>query len=721
MYFQNTEMHMVTFIITVFELVMLIFQVIYFLQRPKDTRRLMYLILLLFLILYNGFSGIFPDEDIPISFKTQNIVAYLVGFTMSMYVCYYFYKAFELEHLKFFATWGLVVFLLFPYIAVFAIPYWRTGDLDWSRKHVVIVPFIYGIAFIFWTARALIKKFQEHRKRGTVMEDALFDHAVAAFVSMLCWATLPVIVYFGDYQVLEHSVTNAGFLLMTLIYVRASVRQARDEYRELVNAKEELEHMNADLQRQVELRTESLKKVLQERTDTFINIAHETKTPLTLINNYLDEYEAKYGLSREFEIIKANVGQLNADIANLFSMEFETGFARYENNQITNFCDVLKPKLELFRSLGEKKGLSFHHEVESDVPVRAHPGALERIVNNIIDNAIKFTEPGGNIEVRLMRQGDVVVFQVEDDGPGIPCDRVADVLAPYTKLSPEKNTEGLGLGLSIVHKIVQELGGSMEITGKEGRGTTFQVSLPLAEQLQTETTYDGSRGKRDASLTDITGDKSKPHLLIVEDNVLLLESLRSTLGRDYNVYLAQSGEEALGKMQEVTSLDLVVADIMMPGLDGYDLIQRLQGTERYAHIPVIFLTARVGEESKTKAFEMGVVDYIEKPFKMSMLQAKIKALLNNLKRQRAALINHVYHELLNSKTVERDESAVMERFNFTRREQEIISLLRQGLPYKEIGDRLHISEKTVSKHIANMFGKAGVSNKTELVHKIWSD
>src|SRR5882672_8938581 len=121
MMFWETEMHIVTFCITMFELGMLFFQVIYFLERPNDRRRLMYLVLLLFLILYNICSGLFPDPKIPISITLQTILAYFVGFAMSMYVVYYFYKVFDLKHLRFFATYGLIFFLFIPFLAFFVV------------------------------------------------------------------------------------------------------------------------------------------------------------------------------------------------------------------------------------------------------------------------------------------------------------------------------------------------------------------------------------------------------------------------------------------------------------------------------------------------------------------------------------------------------------------------------------------------------------------------
>jgi DNA-binding CsgD family transcriptional regulator len=239
MNFMGTQMHMVTFTIIVFEAVMLLFQIIYFLERTNDKKRLLYLILLVVFILYNLTSGLFPDENIPIPVMLQTILAYFFAFTTSMYFVYYFYKAFNLKRLKFFVTFGSLIFLFSPFIFLFVVPYYITGDLIWSRKLAVVIPFLYGIAFIVATTRAFIFKFREREYSDRIK----FAQVMAAYVALLSWVTLPVIVFFGDFQVLEHSLTNSGFLIMTIVYIHASIQQSRREYNILLDRVQSLEHL----------------------------------------------------------------------------------------------------------------------------------------------------------------------------------------------------------------------------------------------------------------------------------------------------------------------------------------------------------------------------------------------------------------------------------------------------------------------------------------------
>lgn len=231
MKFLNTEMYMVTFWITLFEIIMLFFQVVYYLQRTTDKKRLYFLILLVMMIVHNMCSGFMPDKNIPVSIVIQNIIAFLGGFTTSMYFVYYFYKTFELDRLRFFVMYGSFVFLIGPFVLLFVVPYLLTGSLSLARQLTVVVPFLYGVAFVSSTTRAFIYKFKTQRQHYQRVYPT--ELVVAAYIALLCWVMLPVIVFFGDFQVLQHSVTNAGFLMMTIIYIRSSIVQARQEYDQL--------------------------------------------------------------------------------------------------------------------------------------------------------------------------------------------------------------------------------------------------------------------------------------------------------------------------------------------------------------------------------------------------------------------------------------------------------------------------------------------------------
>lgn len=730
MYFMNTDMHMVTFTITVFEIVMLVFQVIYFLQRPSDKSRLQYLILLLCLIAYNVCSGFFTDPRIPIPTTVQTILAYLVGFTMSMYVVYYFYKVFDLKHLKFFATYGLIFFLFLPFVFLFVVPFLLTGNVRLSGKLTVIIPFFYGLGFIYSTTRALLKKFRAHKQEGKHFDDALYEHAIVAYISMVCWASLPVIIFFGDFQILEHSVTNAGFLMMTIIYVRSAIKQSRKEYEKLIESERRLQKLNENLKKKVRKRTRKLEEVMEARRTTFINLAHETKTPLTLINNYLADYIEKNGDAEELGIVKNNLKRLTKDIVNFFDVEsYEKGFSIYNHDKLLDFSKLLKTKGPLLESFAVRNGVKLSMDINDSVFVKAHPGAIDRIVNNLVENAFKYSGPNGEVFLKLTIENEHVFFAVKDNGPGIPPEMQSKIFEPYYKLSiGGRNSEGMGMGLSIVKKLVDDLNSTIEVKSAPGTGTEIIVVFPLP--FQPEKVYDDLKtddiefAYNQILLEESVNDTNKATILIVEDNTEMLNFLIKKLKPKYNVLFAMNGKEAFERLGQISALDLIISDVMMNDMDGFEFCKAVSANETYSHIPLIFLTAKSTSDDRLQGLALGAVDYIEKPFKIDELTIKIESVLANLKKQRTAVVHKAYQSIMGGTkptTVSPKRCAFTEnckKYHLTSREIEIIKLLVKGLPYKLISAQLSISEKTVNKHIANIFSKTEVTNKIELITRL---
>jgi len=235
-------MYMVTFLITAFEVIMLLFQIVFYLQRTTDKKRFLYLLLIVGVILYNICSGFLPDNDIPIAIPIQNGVAYFVSFCVSMYFVWYFYLAFDLKHLKFFATFGSFYFLFLPFLLLFVLPYAITGDLALSRQLTVVIPFLYGLVFIGATTRAFKIKFTQREYSDKLKRQTV----ISAYFALICWVSLPVIVFFGDHQVIQHSITNAGFLTMSLVYVQTMIEQARREYSMLQHTEQSKEELVAN-------------------------------------------------------------------------------------------------------------------------------------------------------------------------------------------------------------------------------------------------------------------------------------------------------------------------------------------------------------------------------------------------------------------------------------------------------------------------------------------
>lgn len=230
----GTEMHVVTFIFLLLELIMFGYQIIHYLSRPQDKTRLWYMILLFLLIIYNITGGLFPDPEITsIPIINQNILAYGSGFLMASYFPYYFYKGFDLKRLRFHAIYGVLLFLIIPYLIFFVVVYSMNKNLDFAIKNGIVVPFFYSIVVLLAILRAIRQKYKENSNRNNLME------MVAVYCAVVPWATLTVFAYFHVGQLIEVIFTNGGFLVITIIFISKSVNRARLEYERMLSLHKE--------------------------------------------------------------------------------------------------------------------------------------------------------------------------------------------------------------------------------------------------------------------------------------------------------------------------------------------------------------------------------------------------------------------------------------------------------------------------------------------------
>lgn len=223
----GTEMHIVTFVFVLLEIVMFFYQLLYYLFRPQDKSRMWYLILLALLIIYNITGGLFPDSKLDIPIVTQNIIAYGSGFLMASYFPYYFYKAFELEKIRFHALYGVPLFLILPYIVFFVIAYSFNGNLEFAIRNGVIIPFFYSFVVLWAIASAVLHKYRERNNQNNLVE------IVSVYLAVLPWASMTVLSYFQASQLLEVVITNGGFIVVTILFISRYISEARIEYEQL--------------------------------------------------------------------------------------------------------------------------------------------------------------------------------------------------------------------------------------------------------------------------------------------------------------------------------------------------------------------------------------------------------------------------------------------------------------------------------------------------------
>ena len=218
-------------------------------------------------------------------------------------------------------------------------------------------------------------------------------------------------------------------------------------------------------------------------------------------------------------------------------------------------------------------------------------------------------------------------------------------------------------------------------------------------------------------------DETKPTLLIIEGDAIFLTNMIETLQKKFNIHFALNGEQAMEKLEQISQLDLIVSDIMMNQGNGHFLYQYI--SKRFGHVPFIFLTTNNTSEARIAGLASGAIDYICKPVYIAELEIRIISLLNNLLNQRNALIVHAYQSMIKRKiqepailnTISSLENVCL-KYNFTKRETEVIRLLTKGKMTREIANNLFISVETVRKHLQNTYDKVGVSSKFELLKKL---
>lgn len=723
----GTQMHIATFIFVCIELVIFFYLVIYRLARPDDKTASLNIVLIFLLVIYNITGGLLPDENLPGSIFIQESLAYGTGFITPCFFPYYVYKAFSLEKMRFHAYKGIYLFLILPYL-LFVLVFAISNKLE-TAKDLLILPVLYAL----WVIITMVKAIRYKYKDDFSSKESKEEMAVL-LLSLTPWVGLPAIDFFNMGQSTEACVTNFGFLSLFALQMKRHIKVVRTEHQRLISSERQLLNWNNNLKKEVEKRTKELEIINEQRTNTFVNLAHETKTPLTLINNYLEEYIAKNDYSEELTIVKKNLDKLSADIVNLFDLEkFNKGFDFYNHELISNFSEILKGSVILFRTYANQSNIEITQEIADDIFVRADPLAINRIINNLIENAIKFSLNNGKIEIALQGIKDKIQFSVKDNGTGIPVEMHQRIFEPYYQIANRKNnSQGMGLGLPIVKKVIDDLNGEIKVISnpKIVFGTEIFVTLNPHTVKNNEVIYSKVAFqnfaiiKNKLKIGDVVHENEKQTILIVEDNITMLNYLIKKLSEKYNAYAAINGNEALWKMKELQVLpDLIITDIMMDKVDGYDFAKIISKSGTYTHIPFIFISAKATFTDKLEGLKLGAIDYIQKPFSISELLQKVDSIMLNAAKQKKVIWDKTFSILKsNNNSSIKNTAGVFEQncelYHLTIREKDIAKLICQGQKYKDIGETLFIAERTVTKHAQNIFEKVQVSNKIELINKL---
>ena len=476
----------------------------------------------------------------------------------------------------------------------------------------------------------------------------------------------------------------------------------------------------------------------------FTNVSHELRTPLSLIKGPVEELKATERLSltgKEYlDLIERNSNKMLQLVNQILD------FRKIQNGKMrmhVSFVDInkmIEMFMDEFRVLADERDIAFVFD-KPDEPVMAWCDAekIGIVLNNLINNAFKYTDDGGSICVALEydHDRDICTIRVEDDGAGIPPSQLELIFGRFSqadnKTSGDNSYAGTGIGLSLSKEYVNMHHGRIWAENMaDGKGVVFSVELPTGKEhfndKDIEVYFDDNTAENDAAedntatADDTAGnDATKagndvPTVLLIEDNADMCRMLKLQIGGHYNVLTANDGNDGMNKINRHHP-DIIVTDLMMPGMSGLELLRNVRQDFSISHIPVIVLTAKNTEEDKIKAVKTGANAFITKPFSSSYLIARIDQLLEEQRIfQRKMVVQTAVDSAAEGNNDEYEQHLVKKDIEFMQKIHEIIeqNLNANDFNIDTIAGTIGLSRSAFFKKLKSLTGFAPVDFVREI-------
>ncbi len=478
----------------------------------------------------------------------------------------------------------------------------------------------------------------------------------------------------GDYEYEIHVDTrdeiktlsdSYNFLREYLTYTRRKVEHYNQHLEDIVEERtHELQVLNTKLQDMDELKSRF-----------FANISHDLRTPLTLIlapiEYILDEdIEDPQQIRHNLVTIRKNSLRLLKLINNLLDFSKLDAGKLNPRFRPTNIRKILEFLVSTLDSAAHSRDLKLTLDFSgADTMLYIDPEMFEKIIMNLLSNAFKFTPPQGSISLLVQDQDDAIQISIQDTGVGIPQDKLGHIFERFAQVdsSEKREFEGTGIGLSLVKELMDLHHGEISVQSAPGKGSVFSLrflkgSDHLEDKFLSAEPVREIPAIREYLLSDFQKDVGEPlspqekapvlpspvlnsdfipqvtgsRILVVEDQADMRQFIQSLLSGSYEVSAAKDGKEAWDMIQ-ITAPDLIISDVMMPRMTGYELCEMVKNHKDYRHIPLVLLTAKVDESGKLTGLEHHADDYLSKPFNTRELLARIQNLLISRKLENQLL------------------------------------------------------------------------------------
>ncbi|MCB1167210.1 MAG: response regulator, partial [Leptospiraceae bacterium] len=394
------------------------------------------------------------------------------------------------------------------------------------------------------------------------------------------------------------------------------------------------EHLTDNLKFEVRQRTrelaeknDRLQAITRQQREFFHNVSHELRTPLTLIYGPLQSLQAgEYGevpesMNQPLELMLRSGRRLQRLINQLLDLaRLEAGFLRL-NLETVDLGKLLEEVIQPFLPLAQKKEVSLKYKAEPNLMCKVDPDKMDKVLYNLISNALKYTKSGGIIRLSAGLENDQIRIRISDSGPGIPAESLPRIFDRFYQVDDSRPTEreGTGIGLAIVSEFVKMHDGTISVDSEPGVGSSFLIVLPrrLSEESAENSTVASGQ---DPTVGDRAAQNapSEARLMIVEDSPDMRDFISHIL-RGYNLTIAENGMEALQLARE-NPPDAILSDLMMPEMDGLEFLARLKSEPSLSSIPFAMLTARSDPEDENE----GADYYLQKPFRPEALRALVR-------------------------------------------------------------------------------------------------
>lgn len=371
-----------------------------------------------------------------------------------------------------------------------------------------------------------------------------------------------------------------------------------------------------------------LKEMNDLKAKLYTNITHEIRTPLTVILGLSKKlmYDGRKAVASSSGIINRNGNHLLLlvnrilDLSKIESGKMQVNMAQKD---IVSYVSYL---LESFRSWAEDKDIRTHFlSSEEKIVMDFDQEIIKQIINNLMSNAIKYSPLGGDIYCHVSRQNNQLRLSIEDTGSGIDETKISYLFERFYQEEAAQNSSGIGL--AVTKELVQLIDGTISVKNNPKKGCTFTVVIPIRNQA---TKIDSAKVQHN----DVTPfNEALDKILIIEDNVDVLNFIEGCLRGQYEIVKAINGKDGIEKAVDIIP-DIIISDVMMPLMDGYEVCQRLKSDPRTNHIPIVLLTAKADDESKLAGLEHGADEYLIKPFDAKELELRIYNLLTMRKNLR---------------------------------------------------------------------------------------